>query len=442
MDYVTENAIVVQRVEPHQEPDTREIEELARAAGYNVAAVLTQTRTEDTEYNIGEGKVPEMYHAAEQHDAATVIIDNELGPYQMYNLGVYVSQDITIYDRYTLVLHIFEQRATTKKAQLQVELAQLRYELARAETKVRLAKREERPGYMGLGEYDESRERDIKDRIKRIRKKLSKIEEDNKQRREQRREQGFDLVAIAGYTNAGKSTLLRRLAEDHTVDENDDLHEDLDPTAEASEQFFTTLDTTTRRMAFDKRDVLLTDTVGFIEDLPHWLVDAFTATFDSIYRADLVLLVFDVRNSVDTLIRRIASCHDILSQYDTGRIITVFNKCDAVSADELEEKKQAVKALAPNPISVSALDGAGTERLKNRMHTALPPYQTDTLRIPWREETMEVVSWIHENAYVRDSEYTSSEVVLTYEAQPEVVDKARSKTSRLEEQEPEQEHVN
>jgi len=115
---------------------------------------------------------------------------------------------------------------------------------------------------MGLGEYDESRERDIKAQISRIRDELERIEKTDQHRREQRRESGFDLVALAGYTNAGKSTLLRRLAADLDVDENQGTHPDLDETAESENRLFTTLGTTTRRAAFDRRDVLVTDTVA------------------------------------------------------------------------------------------------------------------------------------------------------------------------------------
>src|SRR6056297_173200 len=154
---------------------------------------------------------------------------------------------------------------------------------------------------MGLGEYDESRERDIKARISRIRDELENIEQTEEHRREQRRDSGFDLVALAGYTNAGKSTLMRRMAADLDVDENEELHPDLDTTAESEDRLFTTLGTTTRRADMDRRDVLLTDTVGFISDLPHWLVESFKSTLDAVYLADLVLLVVDVSEPTDEI---------------------------------------------------------------------------------------------------------------------------------------------
>ena len=208
-DTHTESAVIVKRVDSGS-ADTTEVRDLARAAGYEVLGEVTQTRTEDPAFHLGEGKADELATVVAQTEATVVIFDNQLGPYQTYNLGNKLPEGVRILDRFRLILEIFGQRAQTRKAQLQVELAELRYELPRAEAKASLAKRDERPGFMGLGEYDESREQDIKNQIANIREELRSIEETEQHRREQRRESGFDLVALAGYTNAGKSTLLRR----------------------------------------------------------------------------------------------------------------------------------------------------------------------------------------------------------------------------------------
>ncbi|MFB6141823.1 MAG: GTPase HflX, partial [Halorientalis sp.] len=238
-EHDTERAVVAKRVESGG-PDTAEIRDLARAAGYEVVGELTQTRTEDPATHVGEGKAEALAATVAREDATVVVFDNQLGPYQTYNLGNILPEGVRLVDRFRLILEIFGQRARTRKAQLQVELAELRYELPRAEAKASLAKRDERPGFMGLGEYDESREEDIKAQISRIRGELADIEQTEQHRREQRRESGFDLVALAGYTNAGKSTLLRRLAADLDVDENEDRHPDLDTTAESENRLFTT----------------------------------------------------------------------------------------------------------------------------------------------------------------------------------------------------------
>jgi GTP-binding protein HflX len=428
-----ERTVVAKRVEAG-EAETDEIVELARAAGYQVVDVLTQTRTEDPAYHFGEGKVETIAERVVAEEATVVIVDNELGPYQTFNIGNKLPEGIRAIDRFRLILEIFGQRAQTRKAQLQVELAQLRYELPRAEAKASLAKRDERPGFMGLGEYDESREQDIKNQIARISEELEQIEQTDQHRREQRRESGFDLVALAGYTNAGKSTLLRRLAADLDVDENEDLHPDLDTTAESEDRLFTTLGTTTRQADIDRRDVLVTDTVGFISDLPHWLVESFKSTLDAVYRADLVLLVVDVSEDIEEIREKVVTSHDTLYERNEAPIVTVLNKCDTVDDEEIERKREALSALAPNPIVVSARTGENVAALRERIHEELPDLERERLVLPMTDDTMSVVSWIHDNAYVEDVQY-GDEVVIEFEARPSVVEQSRSKATTLVESE-------
>jgi GTP-binding protein HflX len=436
-DTPAERTVVAKRVRSG-EPDTTEILDLARAAGYEVTATVTQTRKEDPAYHFGEGKVEEIAATLAETDSAAVIVDNELGPYQTFNIGNKLPEDIRVVDRFRLILEIFGQRAQTRKAQLQVELAELRYELPRAEAKASLAKRDERPGFMGLGEYDESRERDIKARISRIRDELDQIEKDDQHRREQRRESGFDLVALAGYTNAGKSTLLRRLAADLDIDENEDIHPDLDTTAASENRLFTTLGTTTRKADFDRRDVLVTDTVGFISDLPHWLVESFKSTLDAVYRADLVLLVVDVSEPIEEMHEKLVTCHDTLYERNEAPIVTVLNKCDTVDSEELEQKIDALSALAPNPLVVSARTGENIDALSERIHEELPAYEHERLVLPMTEDTMSVLSWIHDNAYVETVEYGDhgNEVTISFEGRPTIVEQSRSKAQSLVEQSP------
>ncbi|GGN87188.1 GTPase HflX [Haloarcula pellucida] len=427
--HTTDRAVVAKRVDSGT-ADTEEIRDLARAAGYDVVGEITQTRTEDPAYHLGEGKVTRLSNTVARERATTVIFDNQLGPYQTYNIGNELPEGVTVMDRFRLIIEIFGQRAQTRKAQLQVELAELRYELPRAEAKASLAKRDERPGFMGLGEYDESREEDIKKQIANIRDELESIEETEQHRREQRRESGFDLVALAGYTNAGKSTLLRRLADDLEVDENEDLHPDLDTTAESEDRLFTTLGTTTRRAEVGKREVLVTDTVGFIQNLPHWLVESFKSTLDSVYRADLVLLVVDVSESVEEIREKLVTSHDTLYERNEAPIVTVLNKTDKVDDEEVERKRAALSKLAPNPVAVSGKEGLNIEELATRIDEELPDYERERLVLPMTEETMSVVSWIHDHAVVEDVDY-GDQVVIEFEARPAIVEQSRSKAGEL-----------
>ena len=424
-----ERAVVAKRVDSGR-VDTTEIRNLARAAGYEVVGELTQTRTEDPATHVGEGKAETLASTVVREDATVVVFDNQLGPYQTYNLGNVLPEGVRLIDRFRLILEIFGQRAQTRKAQLQVELAELRYELPRAEAKASLARRDERPGFMGLGEYDESREQDIKAQISRIRDELDNIEQTEQHRREQRRESGFDLVALAGYTNAGKSTLLRRLAADVDVDENDDVHPDLDTTAESEDRLFTTLGTTTRKADMDQRDVLVTDTVGFISDLPHWLVESFKSTLDSVYRADLVLLVVDVSEPVEEIREKLVTSHDTLYERNEAPIVTVLNKIDQVDEEELRHKREALSALAPNPVAVSAKEGQDVDALTERVHAELPDYERERLVLPMTDDTMSVVSWIHDHANVEDVDY-GDQVVVEFEARPAIIERSRAKAGEL-----------
>lgn len=423
-------ALVAKRVDTGT-ADLEEITELTRAAGYDVVGTLTQTREEDAAYGFGKGKVDELAARVLETNAAVVIVDNRLGPYQMYNIGQRLPDGVEVIDRFTLILDIFGQRAQTRKAQLQVELAELRYELPRAAAKASLAKRDERPGFMGLGEYDESRERDIKAQISNIKQELDAIAEKEENRRAERRESGFDLVALAGYTNAGKSTLMRRLAADLDIDENEDLHPDLQTTAESRDNLFTTLGTTTRRADTGVRNVLLTDTVGFISDLPHWLVESFQSTLDSVYRADLVLLVVDAGESVQEMREKLVTSHDTLYERNEAPIVTVLNKIDAVDSEELGEKMDALTALAPNPVAVSGLTGENVDELCRRIETELPAWEEERLLLPMTDDAMSVVSWVHDHGHVNDEQYEDDHVLLDFSARPEIVERARAKVTDL-----------
>jgi GTP-binding protein HflX len=423
-------AIVAKRTD-RGDADLGEITELARAAGHEVVGELTQTREEDAAYGFGEGKVEEVAALTVARNAEAVIVDNRLGPYQTYNIGGKLPEGVEVIDRFTLILDIFGQRARTRTAQLQVELAELRYELPRVEAKASLAKRDERPGFMGLGEYDESRERDIKNQIADIKRELDSIADKEATRRERRRESGFDLVALAGYTNAGKSTLMRRLAADLAVDENEDRHPDLETTAESEDRLFTTLGTTTRRADTGCRDVLLTDTVGFVSDLPHWLVESFESTLDSVYHADLVLLVVDASEPIEEMREKLVTCHDTLYERNEAPIVTVLNKVDRVDDDEFAEKRAALSALAPNPVAVSGLTGERVDELRDRIERELPDWQFERLVLPLSNDVMSLVSWVHDHGDVEAEEYEGEQLILEFEAPPSVVERARAMAGEL-----------
>jgi GTP-binding protein HflX len=416
-----DKAVLVKRVDSGEEASLEEIRDLARAAGYVVAGEVTQSRKRDSAYEIGRGKVEEVSRLVDRLGASKVLFDNELGPYQVYNLGNEIGVEID--DRFTLILEIFGDRAGSRKAQLQVELAELQYELPRADAKANLANRDERPGFMGLGEYDEKRKTDIKNRISRIRDELESLSERDEGWRRERRDSGFELVALAGYTNAGKSTLMRSLAD---VEEPSD-HPDLNDTAESRNELFTTLDTTTRQMDVPGRNVLLSDTVGFISDLPHWLVQSFESTLDEVYLADLVLLVVDASDSVEEMRDKLVTCHDTLWERVEAPVVTVLNKADLLGEDEIEKRTEAIEYLAPNPVVVSAAEGENLGELVARVKHELPDWERTTLELPMSDEGMSTVSWLYDRAEVLEVEY-DDEIRVELKARDEVLSKARHRS--------------
>jgi GTP-binding protein HflX len=180
----------------------------------------------------------------------------------------------------------------------------------------------------------------------------------------------------------------------------------------------------------EKRDVLLTDTVGFISDLPHWLVESFKSTLSEVYRADLVLLVVDVSDPVEEIHEKLVTSHDTLYERNEAPIVTVLNKTDRVGEEELERKARALSTLAPNPVAVSAKEGVGIEELKARIDRELPPYEHERLVLPMCDDAMSLVSWVHDNARVEDVDY-GEQVILEFEARPSIIERARAKAGDL-----------
>ncbi len=406
-------AILVQRNETKSDESKNirkliELQDLARSANYKVVGDVTQTRGPDRKYQIGRGKVEELALMMEELGADGIIFSNQLSTTQIYNISETCKCEVI--DKFQLILEIFAERATTKRAKLQVELAKLQYELPKAKAIVSLLKKEERPGFMGLGSYEDSYEQDIKSRISRIRKELASVQKDNESLRVKRHERGFSIVALAGYTSAGKSTLFNAL-----VDE--DVH--------VEDMLFTTLLPITRALNIRGRRVLLTDTVGFIEDLPHWMVDAFRSTLNEIFLADVILLVVDASESPDIIRQKLVISHDTFwEQIEGVPIITVLNKVDRITENELEERLESVGYLAPNPVTVSAKNGLGFDELKMEIHRQLPKWKRDTVSLPMSEYGMSIISWLFDEGIVHNINYKDL-ITVDFEARDEIVKKAR-----------------
>lgn len=497
---MSRSAVIAARNESH-DPDTTEIAALADAAGYDVERTLTQVRPPDPATNLGSGKVDELAAACRAVDAAAAVLDVELTPRQTFELGNRLPEGVEVYDRRQLILDIFAAQASTKRARLELDLVELRWELERRRERIRRGGVE----YQAMhtirdpeGEYV----REVKQRIDEVKRKLDDCPDRLAERRDRRRDAGFDHVALAGYTNAGKSTLLHRLADDldvtdaraddptapaaDTTDTDTEdagvegsiagsghraAHDDLgEATAAAEDRLFKTLETTTRRATVDGRRLLVSDTVGFIADLPHDLVESFRTTLGEVRHADVVVIVVDATKHEDALRSRVETVVDVISDEltddtaaaDAGdaELVVALNKVDALpgvergrpmregarvdtpsqdgtthGSDEhasMQGKMAVVESVTPGAVPVvptSALTGSGIDGLQSAIVDALPTERA-TLTVPNDGDGQRAISWMYDHATV-DSVSYGEVVEIEIRGRPEVVDRARARARDL-----------
>ena len=334
---------------------------LAEAAGYLVAHKVTQKYLNHAEYGVGSGKAEELKEIANQVGSETIIVDERLTSSQMNNLSKLTGQQVI--DREKLILDIFSKRAQTTEAKLQVELAELRYEMPRARENVKLSVKGERQGLSGMGEYAvDVRFRDLKRRMSSIKEKLREASRRRSLHRTQRQKLNIPFVSLVGYTSSGKTTLFNRLAEEEK---------------EVANSLFTTLTTTTRSVMLpDSTKMLLSDTVGFISRLPTYMIEAFKSTLDELTYADLVLLMLDTSEPLPDMEIKYDSCWQILRELKVppSKVIVILNKSDQASNENIAEAK-TLFTETPS-IVISAKRGDGTHLLKNRIQQSLHSIST------------------------------------------------------------------
>lgn len=337
------------------EESLRELAELAATAGATVVAAFHQRReAPDARYYLGEGKLDELHLLVHSQGVDLFICDDELTPTQQRELETKL--EIRVLDRARLILDIFAQRAQTKEAQLQVELAQLEYLLPRLTGRgTALSRLGGGIGTRGPGETKlESDRRRIRHRIAGLRRELGEVRKHRAVQRQERLASGLPIVALVGYTNAGKSTLLNRLTAAGVL---------------AEAKLFATLDPTVRRLTLPGGETLLVvDTVGFIRKLPHELVAAFRATLEESLGADLLLHLMDAANP--SFLRQKAAVEEVLAGLGVSpeRVVPVLNKLDLV---ESTYQKERLRAENPGALLLSALTGEGLDELFTRLATAL-----------------------------------------------------------------------
>ncbi|ABL88248.1 small GTP-binding protein [Pyrobaculum islandicum DSM 4184] len=323
-----------------------EFTSLVEAAGFDIVDVVTQFGRADTRFYLGSGKAKEVA----ERDFDIFIAYHSLTPLQVFNLEKLFKRSVI--DRILVILTIFEKRAGSIESKLQIELARLRYELPKVKEYLRRAKMGEQLGFMGAGEYIvDAYYRHMVRRISTIKRKLEEVRRSRAMYILKRREAGVPEVVITGYTSAGKTTLFNKMVgENKLVDGKP----------------FATLETYSRALDLWGRRIVLTDTIGFIDDLPPVLIESFHSTLQEIIDADIILLVLDGSEPEEEVLRKLETSVETLGEVGVSRdkVILVINKVDKIGVQKIRHLRNVVSKYFEWFVPISALTGFGIETLK------------------------------------------------------------------------------
>ena len=362
--------------------NVEELKNLTISAGADVEEILCHKQDKpNPKYFISTGKLEEIKNIVDNKEIELVIFDNEITPTQQRNLQLKL--DTKVLDRTALILDIFAQRAHSREGKLQVELAQLNYLLPRLMGKgIELSRLGGGIGTRGPGETKlEVDRRKIRKRISLLEKKIYQISVQRDTQRKKREEKNIFQIALVGYTNSGKSTLLNATT---------------DSDAYVEDKLFSTLDSTTRKLKiYPNSEVLISDTVGFIKKLPHQLIASFKSTLEEVKRSDLLLLVVDISNT--DFENNIYSVKEVLKEIGVWQkpVVLVFNKIDKLSSGELNSLKIKYK----NSVFISALKRSGLPELYLRIKKIIERHYLNIIvKIPYNEN--KIMSFIYSNCQV------------------------------------------
>ena len=371
-----------------------ELEELVKACQMlPIGSVVQNLKEINSAFYVGSGKLEEIKDKINELHPDLVVFNNELSPSQLKNLELKL--DIQILDRTSIILNIFALRAKTNEAKMQVEISKLRYMLPRLSgLHLSLGRQGGRSGFSNKGSGEKQIELDrriIEDRISKLNKELSEIETRRNIQRRKRSDSEIPLVSLVGYTNAGKSTLLNTLVDLSLSDESKKVYEE--------DMLFATLETSIRKIKIkDGKEFLLSDTVGFIRELPHMLIKAFRSTLDEVKNSDLLLHVVDFSN--EEYDENIRVTNDTLKEIgaDNIPVIYVFNKCDKVSNSKLPY-------IDGNKVYISARNNIGIDQLiKVISDKVFTHYITCKMEIPFQRG--DITSYLNKKYKFLSTNYT------------------------------------
>src|SRR5215212_3156456 len=329
--------------------------------GLQIVKIVTQKYLNHSEYGLGSGKAEEIKEFVKESNADQIIVDEHLTSKQIHNLEKLTG--IQVIDRERLILNIFSSRATTTEAKLQIQLAEIKYEMPRVRESAKLTSGGERAGKGGMGEYTvDVKFRDLKRQASFIQQKLEYAHRKRELYHRQRMETDLPVVSLVGYTSSGKTTLFNLLTESNK---------------ETSDDLFTTLSTTTRSLKINSNTkVLLVDTVGFISRLPHYMVDAFKSTLEESLGADLILLLIDSSETIEDIRVKYWSCWNVLGELevDKSKVLVILTKYDDenMHSEKIREITTDLE-LFPNPMVISSKGVYGIHKLKTMIGQLLSP---------------------------------------------------------------------
>jgi len=390
--------------------DLIEIRSLLDTLGVRVEKEYVQSKKapHNTSY-LGPGKVNEIFDEIKDMEYDFIVINGTLKPSQHHFLEMKFQHEVL--DRTGVIMRIFTEHAHTPEAILQVTLAKLRYEQPFLREWIHDSKSGDRPGFLSGGAYvTDVYYEHAKTHAKRIETDLAELSAQRALRRKRRRDGGYVLVSVAGYTNAGKTALMNSLS---------------DSSLEVDGRLFSTLSTTTRRIKGIRGSALISDTVGFISDLPTGLVDAFKSTLEEVYQADVILLVFDSSEDIDSIRRKLSTSLDIvLPMIEESRLVFVGNKADLIDGPRESKLRNELEDVVAGRdlLFVSAVEGRGLDQIRSKVSEAQRRSAVIRVNLPDTDAAHSLISRLYGQTDI-SSTVTDRGMTVTLACLPSDVDK-------------------